>query len=106
MFEGATPLSPVPPGPRTIPETVVLGHGALEEREARLEQRDVDHLAASAAERVPAVEGSEDSLRREHPRQRVAQREVQPGRRLAGEPVQMPKAAHGLRDRGEAGPGA
>ena len=102
---GGDPLEPGPARPADDPETVVLGHGALEEREARLEQRDVDHLSASTAERVPPVEGGKDALRREHARQRVAEREVQPGRRLAGEPVQVSKAAHGLRDRGETGPG-
>ena len=104
MFDGAMPFRSGAAGLADDPEPVVLRHRALEQREARLEQRDVDDLAASAAERVAPVERRQDALRREHAGQRVAERDVHARRRLAGEAVDVADAAHRLRDRGEAGP--
>ena len=57
-------------------EPVVLRHGALEQRERRLHQRDVDDLAAAVAEHVAVVERGEDALHGEHRRERVAERDA------------------------------
>ena len=100
---GRDALQPGPAGAADDPEPVVLGNHALEQREAGLHQRDVDHLAAAAAERVAPVERGEDALRREHPGERVAERDVDPRRRLVREAVDVADAAHRLRHRGEAG---
>ena len=84
------------------PEPVVLRHGALEHRERRLHERDVDDLAEPAACDVAPVDRGEDPLHREHPGERVAEREVHARRRLAGIAVQVAQPAHRLGDRGEA----
>ena len=85
-------------------EPVVLRHHALEHREARLEQGDVDHLAPAEAERVALVESGQDALSREHTGERVAERDVHAGRRLVREAVDVADPAHRLRDRREACP--
>ncbi len=82
-------------------EPVVLGHGALEEREARLEERHVDHLPLPEAERVALVQRGQNPLRRVHAGERVAERDVHARRRLAREAVDVADAAHRLRDRRE-----
>src|SRR5918998_158488 len=56
MLEGATPFSPAPAGPAHEAKAIVLGHRALEQREAGLEQGDVDDLAGAPAEGVAPVE--------------------------------------------------
>ena len=104
MFDGATPFEPGAAGAAHDPEAVVLGDGALEQREARLHQRHVDDLAAAAAEHVAPVERREDALHGEHAGQRVAERDVDPRRRLAGEAVDVADAAHRLGHGGEARP--
>jgi hypothetical protein len=87
-------LEPGPAGPAHDPEPVVLRDHALEQREARLHERDVDDLAA-AAERVAPVEGREDPLDGVHAGERVAERDVDPRRRLTGKPLmwRMPPIA-------------
>ena len=47
---------------------------------------------------VAPVQRGEDSLGREHPGQRVAQRDVDPRRRLAGKAVDVAEPAHRLGD--------
>src|SRR3989304_3046908 len=59
--------------------------------------------APPAAEGVAPVEGARDPLRREHAGERVAERDVEARRRLAGEAVDVTDPAHRLGDRGEAG---
>ena len=85
------------------PQPVVLRHGALEHRERRLHQRDVDDLAEPAARHVAPVDRGEDPLGGEHARERVTEREVHARRRLVGEAVQVPDPAHRLRHRREPG---
>jgi hypothetical protein len=96
-------LSPVPPGPRTMPRRS-YSWTVLEEREAPLHQRNVHDLAAAATKHVPPVERGEDALHGEHARDRIAERDVKPGRRLARKSVDVADAAHRLRHGGEARP--
>ena len=79
-------------------EPVVLRHGALEQRERRLHQRDVDDLPAPVAEHVAVVERRQDALDGEHRGERVAERDAGARRRLAREAVDVAEAAHRLRD--------
>ena len=83
-------------------EPVVLRHGALEQRERRLHQRDVDDLPSPLAEHVAVVERRQDALHGEHRGERVAERDACARRRLAREAVDVPEAAHRLRDGGVA----
>ena len=66
MFDGAMPLRLVPGRLPDDAEAVVLGDGALEQRERRLHQRDVHDLAAAVAENVAVVERRQDALDGEH----------------------------------------
>ncbi len=102
MFEGAIALQVRALRPADDAEPVVLRHGALEHRERGLHQRDVHHLPEPAAQRVSPVERRQDPLRREHPREGVAERDVHPRRGLAGEAVDVPDPAHRLRHGREA----
>ena len=86
------------------PEAVVLRHRALEQRERRLHQRDVDDLADATAQRVAPVEGGENAVHGEHAGQGVAERQVHARWRLVGEAVDVADPAHRLRDGGKAGP--
>ena len=102
MFDGAMPFRF---GARRLPddaEAVVLGDGALEQRERRLHQRDVDDLASAVAEHVAVVERREDALDGEHRGERVAERDPGARRRLAREAVDVAEPAHRLRDGREA----
>ena len=98
MFDGAMPFRFVPMRLADDAEPVVLGHGALEQRERRLHQRDVDDLPAPLAEHVAVVERGEDALDGEHRGERVAERDARARRRLAREAVDVAEPAHRLGD--------
>ena len=83
-------------------EPVVLGHGALEQRERRLHQRDVDDLPTPVAEHVAVVERRQDALDGEHRGERVAERDSRARRRLVRKAVDVAEASHRLRDGGVA----
>jgi hypothetical protein len=90
------------PRPTHDLEPVVLGDRALQQREAGLEQRHVDHLSPTEAERIALVEGREHADGSEHAGERVAERDVDAGRRLPLETVDVANAAHRLGHGGEA----
>src|SRR5207253_10179608 len=97
-------LQPGAARPAHDPEPVVLRHGALEQREGRLEQRHVDDLPPAATGGVVPVERREDPLGGEHPCEGVAERDVEAGRRLTGKAVDVAEPAHRLGHGREARP--
>ena len=101
MFDGAIPSSRVPDGPAHAAELVVLRDARLEDRQARLGDRDVDDLPA-AGDRAPE-ERREHALDGDHPGEGVAEGDRGARRRLVGVAVDAAQAAHRLGDRGVPG---
>jgi hypothetical protein len=84
-------------------EAVVVGDRRLEQRQAALGQRDVDHLSTPVGCGVTPVERGEDAVEGEKGGHRVAEREAEARRRAAGEAVEIAQPAQRLGGGREAG---
>ena len=98
MFDGAMPVSPVPPGPRTMPSRSYSGTVLSSSANDDSSSETSTTCPSPPPSRVAPVERREDALSGEHPGERVAERDLQPRRGLAGKAVDVAKAAHRLRD--------